>query len=408
MRGRLDILPSHRIEPPPARLRSARRATSPFQGEVEEVAPLSASAPSSRTAGNKIPTQEDWPTGGHFRGRRNGRHTGHARTADHRRRSLPARARRSRRRLFLLQHRHRLPADRGSLRPREQDQRQGTAAAAGAARKSRGRHGARRLSDERPSAGGDGAHHRRHRQHAQQPAQPGARPRAADPGRRPHADHREGLVRLAHAADPVGPGNVRPGRHAARDGEVGLRIARAFADQRRGGARGGSSDGASARAGLSAAAARALGRVDRADRAGAAAPAGSKPACRSCRARHACRLDRIGRAPAHSRRPAAGSRRAGAQRSCRALRHSGRRQQSAHGVPAVEPCHAFRLRAGRAADRRRSGHRAGERRAVDAASDASAGRLPRRAYRRGAVLRALSRCARSRATWPCRPASPRR
>ena len=151
-----------------------------------------------------------------------------------------------------------------------------------------------------------------------------------------------------------------------------------------------------------------LGRVDRADRAGAAAPAGSKPACRSCRARHACRLDRIGRAPAHPRRPAAGGRRAGAQRSCRALRHSGRRQQSAHGVPAVEPCHAFRLRAGRAADRRRSGHRVGERRAVDAAPDASAGRLPRRAYRRGAVLRALSRCARSRATWPCRPASPRR
>ena len=261
---------------------------------------------------------------------------------------------------------------------------------AGAARKPRGRHGARRLSDERPSAGGDGAHHRRHRQHPQQPVQPGARPLPPDPGRRPHADHREGLVRLAHAADPVGPGNVRPGRHAARDGEVGLRIARAGAGRRRGGARGGSSHGAAARAGLSHAAARAAGRRGRADRAGAPAPAGRQPACRPCRARHACRLDRICRAPAHPRRAAAGERRAGAGTSRRALRHSGRGEQSAHGLPAVEPSDAFRLRAGRAAERRRSGDRVGKRRALDAAAHASAGRRPRRPYRRGAVLRALS------------------
>ena len=115
-------------------------------------------------------------------------------------------------------------------------------------------------------------------------------------------------------ADPVGPGNVRPGRHAARDGQVGLRIARAGADRRRGGARGGSGDGASARARLSHAAARAAGRLDRADRPGAPAPAGRQPACRPGRARQARRLDRVGRAPAHPRRPIAGQRRARAQR----------------------------------------------------------------------------------------------
>ena len=52
-----------------------------------------------------------------------------------------------------------------------------------------------------------------------------ARPRAAAARGRPHADHREGFLRLALAPDPLGAGNVRPGRHAARTGEVGLRIA---------------------------------------------------------------------------------------------------------------------------------------------------------------------------------------
>ena len=153
------------------------------------------------------------------------------------RRGIPARARRSRRRLFLRQSRHRLSADRRGLQPRQEDQRQGAEARAGAARKSRGRDGARRLSDDRPAAGGDGARQCRHRQHHQQSDQPVARPRAADPRRRPHADHREGLVRLAQPADPLGAGDVRPGRHGARDGEVGLRVARAGPGRRRGRAR---------------------------------------------------------------------------------------------------------------------------------------------------------------------------
>ena len=123
-------------------------------------------------------------------------------------------------------------------------------ARAGAARESRGRHGAWRLPDDRPAAGGDGARQCRHRQHHQQPHQPVARPRAAHSRRRPHADHREGHVRLALASDPLGAGNVRPGRHAARAGEVGLRTARAGPGRRHGGARRRSDDGA-ARAGRS-------------------------------------------------------------------------------------------------------------------------------------------------------------
>ena len=49
----------------------------------------------------------------------------------------------------------------------------------GAAREPGGRHGAWRLSDDRPPAGGDGACQCRHRQHHQQSHQPVARPRAA-------------------------------------------------------------------------------------------------------------------------------------------------------------------------------------------------------------------------------------
>ena len=169
-------------------------------------------------------------------GEAHGRHTDRA-TARDRRRGLPARARRPRRRLFLLQSRHRLSADRGSLRPRQEDQCQGAQADPGAAREPRGRHGARRLLDDRPPAGGDGAHHGRHRQYHQQSHQRLARPRAADPRRRTHADHREGLVRVAHSSDPMGPGNVRPGRHGARTGEMGLRIAHAGPGRRCGRAR---------------------------------------------------------------------------------------------------------------------------------------------------------------------------
>ena len=42
-----------------------------------------------------------------------------------------------------------------------------------------------------------------------------------------HADHREGHVRRPQPLHPLGAGDVRPGRDAARGGEMGLRAARA-------------------------------------------------------------------------------------------------------------------------------------------------------------------------------------
>ena len=143
-----------------------------------------------------------------------------------------------------------------------------------------------------------------------------ARPRAADPRGRPHADHREGLVRLALTPDPLGAGNVRPGRHAARTGEMGLRIAPAQPGRRHGGARLRSRHGASARAGLSGAAARtAVGGACRAGRADAAAPAGRTCASRSGDDRDTRRMDRGGRASADHRRHLAGRSRGAACRS---------------------------------------------------------------------------------------------
>ena len=47
----------------------------------------------------------------------------------------------------------------------------------------------------------------------------------------------KGTLRLAQPADPLGAGNVRPGRHGARNGEVGLRAAHAGPGRRRGRAR---------------------------------------------------------------------------------------------------------------------------------------------------------------------------
>ena len=138
---------------------------------------------------------------------------------------------------YFFANRHRLPADRRGLWPRAHQQREAAAPHIGAAREPRGRDGAWRLRDDRAAAGRDGPRQCRHRQHHQQSDQPVARPRAADPRGRTHADHREGQLRLALAPDPLGPGNVRPGRHGARDRQVGLRAAHAGPDRRRGGAR---------------------------------------------------------------------------------------------------------------------------------------------------------------------------
>ena len=67
----------------------------------------------------------------------------------------------------------------------------------------------------------------------------------------------KGAIRLALPPDPLGPGDVRPGRHGARDREVGLRAAHARPDGRRRGARARDGNDGAARAGLPGAAARA-------------------------------------------------------------------------------------------------------------------------------------------------------
>ena len=94
-------------------------------------------------------------------------------------------------------------------------------------------------------------------------------------------------------------------------------------------------------------------------------PAASRPG----RARDARRMDRRRRAAAHPRRHAAGRRRAGARRilpSAAPFRSSCSNPRTVC-LPSSHR-HAFRLRAGRAARRRRSGDRAGKRRALDAAA----------------------------------------
>ena len=149
-------------------------------------------------------------------------------------------------RVFLRQSRHRFSADRRGLRARQGERGQGAAPRAGAAREPRRRHGARRLPDDRGAAGADGARQRRHRQHHQPAGQCRARPRAAAADGGALADHGGGRVRGAQPADPLGAGDVRPGRHGARVRQVGLRAAQPGPGRPGGGARGGSGDGRAA------------------------------------------------------------------------------------------------------------------------------------------------------------------
>ncbi len=83
----------------------------------------------------------------------------------------------------------------------------------------------------------------------------------------PHAAHLgahagDGIwtVRGAQRLHPLGAGDVRPGRHAARGGQVGLRTAPARPDRRCGGARDGAGDRLTLRPRLSQPAARGAGR----------------------------------------------------------------------------------------------------------------------------------------------------
>ncbi len=123
----------------------------------------------------------------------------------------------------LRQCRHRFPADHRGLRGPAGRQR--AAAGDGAARDGERRHGARLLPDDRPAAGGDGARQRRPRQRRDGHDQRRERQRAGARPVGPHADHRGRPHRRPRHADPVRPGDVRPGLAGQRRDEVPLRDA---------------------------------------------------------------------------------------------------------------------------------------------------------------------------------------
>ena len=118
--------------------------------------------------------------------------------------------------------------------------------------------------------------------------------------------------------------------------------------------------------------------------------AGGACPSRSAHDRDARRMDRRRRAAADHHRHLAGRRGAALERLAErcaipVVAHNPRTVC----LPSSHPMH-FGFEPGALLDRRRSRDRARIRRAVDSASAASAGRLPRRPYRRGPVLRALS------------------
>ena len=96
----------------------------------------------------------------------------------------------------------------------------------------------------------NGARQRRARQH----------PAAVH--RRAQSDHRVRQAGLARHRHPVGPGDVRPGRHGARAGQMGLRAAPWRPAGRRGRPRARDRDHGAGRPGLSVAAARGAERAD--------------------------------------------------------------------------------------------------------------------------------------------------
>ena len=84
-------------------------------------------------------------------------------------------------------------------------------------------HGARLHHGHRQTTGDDAAHqcwHRERNQHADQ-RQPRPRADAADLGT--HAVHRTRRRRIPQRAHPMGAGDVRSGRNAAGNGQMGLR-----------------------------------------------------------------------------------------------------------------------------------------------------------------------------------------
>ena len=177
-------------------------------------------------------------------------------------RGLHLAARRTWHRIRVCQCRHRFCPDRRGAVPQE-GQRQGAAVHGGSPRERRHGDGARLLPDRRQAGRRHGACHGRHRQHPQRGDQRLPRQHSGAARRRPHADHRDRQHRVAQPADPLGPGSVRPGRHAARIREVGLRAARRPAGRGGGRPRARHRDERAARAGVPDTAARSAERPDR-------------------------------------------------------------------------------------------------------------------------------------------------
>ncbi len=249
-------------------------------------------------------------------------------------------------------------------------QRQGAAVHGGSARERRHGDGPRLLPHRRQAGRRDGARDGRHRQHPQRHDQRRARQHSGAARRRAHADHRDRQHRVAQPADPLGPGVVRPGRHAARIRQVGLRAARRPAGRRRGRPRARHRDERAARPGLPDAAARSAQRPDRSDAPRHRASARlARAGAGAGRNRRGDAADRQGRVPADrhldGRAGRGGGRRA--RRAGGGVRHPGGAVGSARHEPADRSPHASRPQRRRVPAEGRRGDRDRQRGAVDAA-----------------------------------------
>ena len=140
-------------------------------------------------------------------------------------RGLSRAARRARGRISVRQCRDRFRAARRGVREGGADRHAGAAAGARDAREPRLLDGARLRDGDAPGAGGHGACQRRHcERHLRRP-QCGARQCTDLVHRRPLAADRERASGSPRRLYPLGAGDVRSGRHAARDRQMGLRIA---------------------------------------------------------------------------------------------------------------------------------------------------------------------------------------
>ncbi len=247
------------------------------------------------------------------------------------------------------------------------------------------------------AAGGDAAHQRWHGeldQHADR-CEPRPHAGAADLGA--HAVHRNGRRGLAQCAHPLGAGDVRPGRHAARDGEVGLRDEARRPGRDRGRSRAGTGDGFAERSGLSLAAARGAGRGD-ADAGGEQSRASRRTARTGAvarRHRSTRRLDRRGACACRDHRSTRSgpARRSGAGAAGGALGVAGDPVQHTLLRDVREPSDVPGLDARSAAGGCRSGDRDRVRCAVAAEQGSAAGRRTHRADRRGSTVTRAIRCA---------------